>query len=353
MSCIMDRKLRLARTGIYILLWIILTFFLLFLYYDYSAPFYRQLISTFVITGLSAFPAYFGAKVLVPRYLYQKKFGTFISAMALMAIISSLLTFVIGGGLYSLLSEKPLILNTRFIIIIAPLIFIINSVVIITSSAIKIITDKFGIEQELHKAESEKISNELSFLRAQINPHFLFNVLNTIYFQIQKENSGARSSVEKFSEMLRYQLYDCNTDMIDIAKELLYIRNYVAIQQLRMEEGTDLQIDIREDISSFKIAPLLILPLIENAFKFISNHKDPSQNMLHISISMSPEKELVVSVMNTFNKADRDMRSSDSNGVGLKNMQRRLLLLYPETHSLLVAENGIIYETTLRLQCHD
>jgi len=349
----MDRKLRLARTGIYILLWIILTFFLLFLYYDDAAPFYRQLIATLVITGLSAFPAYFGAKVLVPRYLYQKKFWTFISAMALMAIISTLVTFVIGGGLYSLLSEKPLILRSSFIIIIAPLVFIVNSVVIIMSSAIKIITDKFGIEQELHKAESEKISNELSFLRAQINPHFLFNVLNTIYFQIQKENSEARNSVEKFSEMLRYQLYDCNTDMIDIAKELSYIRNYVSIQQLRMEEGTDLQIDILEDIGSFKIAPLLILPLIENAFKFISNHKDPSQNKLHISITTQPEKELVVYVMNTFNKADREKRSSDSNGVGLKNMQRRLLLLYPGTHSLVVAENGNIYETTLRIKCHD
>ena len=92
--------------------------------------------------------------------------------------------------------------------------------------------DRFGMEQQLHEVENEKVSTELAFLRAQINPHFLFNVLNTIYFQIQKENSEARSSVEKLSEMLRYQLYECNTDKIDISKELAYIENYVAVQQL-------------------------------------------------------------------------------------------------------------------------
>jgi len=102
---------------------------------------------------------------------------------------------------------------------------------------LKILIDRFRIEKRLHEVEKEKITTELNFLRSQINPHFLFNVINTIYFQIDKRNAEARASVEKLSEMLRYQLYECTTDKIEIKKEVDYIKNYVAVQTLRMEKN--------------------------------------------------------------------------------------------------------------------
>jgi LytS/YehU family sensor histidine kinase len=209
------------------------------------------------------------------------------------------------------------------------------------------------MEQQLHVAEGEKVSTELAFLRAQINPHFLFNVLNTIYFQINKENSEARSSVEKLSEMLRYQLYECNTDRIDISKELAYIENYVAVQQLRMEAGTDLQIKLPGDIGSFKIAPLLILPLVENAFKHISNFKDPSKNKLYITIYKEQDAQFVVNVVNTYNSLDHMEQLQNSRGLGLKNLERRLALLYPGKHSITRKRSENTYETTLKIQTHD
>jgi LytS/YehU family sensor histidine kinase len=221
------------------------------------------------------------------------------------------------------------------------------------SSAIQIIIDRFGMEQQLHEAENEKISTELAFLRAQINPHFLFNILNTIYFQIQKENSEARNSVEKLSEMLRYQLYECTTDMIDISRELAYIENYVAVQRLRMEAGTDLQLMLPENIGSFKIAPLLILPLVENAFKHVSNFKDPSQNKLHITIRNDVDSQFVVNVVNTFNPMDDNDQSGNSSGLGLKNLERRLALLYPGKHSITRKRKDNIYETTLNIRYRD
>ena len=228
--------------------------------------------------------------------------------------------------------------------------FIINCIVIILSSAIRIIADRFGIEQQLHEVETEKISTELAFLRAQINPHFLFNVLNTIYFQINKENREVRSSVEKLSEMLRYQLYECTTDRIDISKELAYIDNYVAVQQPRMEAGTDLQIQLPGETGSFKIAPLLILPLVENAFKHISNFKDPSQNKLHISIYTEQNSLFVVNVLNTYNSLDRTEQLYRSSGLGLKNLEQRLAILYPGKHSITRNRNKSTYETTLKIQ---
>ena len=194
---------------------------------------------------------------------------------------------------------------------------------------------------------------ELAFLRAQINPHFLFNILNTIYFQIHKENTEARASVEKLSEMLRYQLYECTSDKIDISRELAYIRNYVAVQKLRMEAGTDLQLKLPAEIGSFMIAPLLILPLVENAFKFISNNKDPSKNKLYITISTEPGSVFKVNIQNTYNIQDQAEQLQNSSGLGLKNLERRLSLLYPGKYSIINKRSENLYETTLTIQYAD
>jgi two-component system, LytTR family, sensor kinase len=349
----MKRKNSITWLGIQFFLWIILTFFLLYLIYDQNAPFLQQFIATLTVTGFTAIPAYISAKVFVPKLLYRKLIGRFIGALLVTAFINTVITYFLGGAFYYELSGKSIFRSSAVIQVVSLSFYIINCIVITVSCAIQIITDRFGMERYLHEVEDEKITTELAFLRAQINPHFLFNVLNTIYFQISKENSEARNSVEKLSEMLRYQLYECTTDMIDISRELAYIENYVAVQKLRMEEGTDLQLKLPLEINSFKIAPLLILPLVENAFKHISNFKDPSQNKLYISIYIEPGTQFVVDVVNTYNILDRTEHLQKSNGLGLQNLERRLTLLYPGKHSLTRKRYENTYETTLRIQYGD
>jgi two-component system LytT family sensor kinase len=349
----MDRKKTITRIGKRLLLWIILTFFLLCIIFDYETPFLPQFIATLVVTGFIAISAYLATKILVPRFLYRKAIQKFIGALLLVAFFNTILTFFIGGAFYYVLSGKSIFRSTSVIQLISAAFFITNCIVIVVSSAVQIIIDRFNMEEQLHFVENEKVTTELAFLRAQINPHFLFNVLNTIYFQIQKENSEARNSVEKLSEMLRYQLYECTTDMIEISKELAYIENYVAVQQLRMEAGTDLQLMLPTEIGSFKIAPLLILPLVENAFKHISNFKDPSKNKLYITISREQECKFVVNVVNTYNSLDRTDQFQNSSGLGLRNLERRLALLYPGKHSITQKHNENKYETTLKIQYCD
>ncbi len=349
----MSRKINITRFGIHLFLWIILTFFLLYFIYDPHAAFLQQFVATLVVTGFTALPAYFSSKVLLPRLLYRKLIGKFIGALLLAALTNTVLTYFLAGAFYYELSGKSIFTRIAYIQFLFSFFFIINCTVIAVSSAIQIIIDRFGMEQQLHEVESEKVSTELAFLRAQINPHFLFNVLNTIYFQIYKDNSEARNSVEKLSEMLRYHLYDCNTDMIDISMELAYIENYVAVQQLRMEAGTDLQMKLPGDIGSFKIAPLLILPLVENAFKHISNFKDPSQNKLYITIYKEQDAQFVVNVVNTYNSLDHIEQLQNSSGLGLKNLERRLALLYPGKHSITRKRTENTYETTLKIQYYD
>lgn len=349
----MNRKKTITRIGKRLLLWIILTLFLLCIIFDYDTPFLPQFLATLLVTGLTAVSAYLSTNILVPRFLYHKAIRKFIGSLVLIVFINTIFTFFIGGAFYYELSGKSIFRSTSVIQLIFTAFFITNCIVVTVSSAVQIIIDRFNMEEQLHVVENEKVTTELAFLRAQINPHFLFNVLNTIYFQIRKENSEARSSVEKLSEMLRYQLYECTTDMIDISKELAYIENYVAVQQLRMETGTDLQLKLPTEIGSFKIAPLLILPLVENAFKHISNFKDPSKNKLNIAISLEPNCQFVVNVVNTYNSLDRTNQLYNSSGLGLKNLERRLALLYPGKHSIIQKHNDITYETILKIQYSD
>ena len=346
-------KIRFIRIGILLFLWMILTLFLLYFLFDSRAPILPQFFAILAVTGFTAVPAYVSSKMFVPKLLYHKMVAKFIGIIFLTAFLNTIITYVLAGAFYFELSGKSIFSSNSPIQLIFSFFFITNCIVIIVSSAIQIIIDRFGIEQQLHVVENEKVTTELAFLRAQINPHFLFNVLNTIYFQIQKENSEARNSVEKLSEMLRYQLYECTTDMIDVSKELAYIESYVAVQRLRMEAGTILQMNLPEDIGAFKIAPLLILPIVENAFKHISSFKDPSQNKIFITIYVEEECQFVVNVVNSYNTLGRPGQLQNSNGLGLQNIERRLALLYPGKHSLVNKRNENTYETTLKIQFCD
>lgn len=348
----MNRK-NIVRSVFYLMLWLSLTVFLLYIVYDPQAEVLPQFAAALIVTGFTVLPAYISSKILVPRLLYRRKTGKFIGTLTLIALLNTALTYFLVGVIYFELSGKSIFTNSSVIQIVCTAFFIVNCLVIIVSSAIQIILNLFGMEQHLHEVEDEKIGTELAFLRAQINPHFLFNVLNTIYFQIQKENTEARSLVEKLSEMLRYQLYECNTDLTDITKELTYIENYVAFQQLRMEPGTDLKLTLPAESGSCRIAPLIILPLVENAFKHLSTFRDPVQNKLHISIYYDPESWFVVHVLNTYNATEQDALSQKTSGLGLQNLERRLSLLYPGKHSLTRKRNERLYETTLKIRICD
>jgi LytS/YehU family sensor histidine kinase len=128
--------------------------------------------------------------------------------------------------------------------------------------------------------EKERVQSELDYLKAQINPHALFNSLNTIYGHIDKNNTVARNILLQFSELLRYQLYDCAVEKVSLEKEIEYVKNYVAFHRLRKDEKLVVSLDIGTIQPGLKIAPLLLIVLIENAFKFASNSSDKEKRFL-------------------------------------------------------------------------
>lgn len=186
----------------------------------------------------------------------------------------------------------------------------------------------FEQRQLLRKIELERLNAELEYLKAQINPHFLFNSINTIYFQIDRQNTIARDALSSFSDMLRYQLYECSAGEMPIEKEVAYLKNYVNLQRHRWDDNY--RISFSEDnMCDFSIAPLVLIPFVENAFKHVSHF--PHDNEIRIDLRRSGN----AFSMTVFNTCQVDsVKKVNGGGIGLRNVQRRLELLYPGRHSL-------------------
>ena len=181
--------------------------------------------------------------------------------------------------------------------------------------------------QELLK---ETHHTELKYLKAQLNPHFLFNGINSVYHLIGKNNSLAKDTLLQFSGLLRYQLYESSEAFIRLEKELEYVTQYIQLEEIRKGEDIILNFEIDFENASQRIAPLLLTPFIENAFKHISHNNRSSDNKISISINET-NNELFLTVVNTY---DSTSKKHDFGGVGLTNVQRRLALLYPNKHQL-------------------
>lgn len=200
-------------------------------------------------------------------------------------------------------------------------------------------------QQVLQKIQVEKLNTELEYLKAQMNPHFLFNSLNSIHFQIDKTNTAARTSLQKFSAMLRYQLYECNADKVPIEKEITYLQHYVDMQRLRKNDMYNIRFQTSPQVSNFSIAPLLLLPFIENSFKHLSSHTAQS-NYVHIELS----KENEIFCFSVTNSKDAGEKVYEEGGIGLKNVKRRLELLYNGKHLLQIDNANTSFSVQLQIE---
>ena len=168
-------------------------------------------------------------------------------------------------------------------------------------------------------------------MKAQINPHFLFNGINSVYHLIDQKPEIAKSTLLKFSNLLRYQLYECNDELIPLEKELAHIRDYVEMEKIRKGGDTQIQLILPEETLQIKIPPLLFTPFIENAFKYVSNHDDALENQIAIKIRLSEEGNKLR--FETENTIDEQIFKSGG-GIGIANVKKRLALVFPQKHDL-------------------
>lgn len=197
--------------------------------------------------------------------------------------------------------------------------------------------------EKMRLIEMEKLNTELEYLRAQINPHFLFNSINTIYFQIEKQNTAARETLEKFSDMLRYQLYECTSETIVIEKEIQYLQNYVALQKLRLGSRHLVVLKADEALKELFIPPLVLIPFVENAFKHVSHFTD-KQNEITIKLT-----KVSGSLDFTIINSTEDTVKKEPSGIGLKNVTRRLDLLSGDRYKLEIKPQAEVFHVKLQI----
>ncbi|WAC42179.1 sensor histidine kinase [Pedobacter sp. SL55] len=193
------------------------------------------------------------------------------------------------------------------------------------------------------KAEAEKAQAELSFLKAQVNPHFLFNILNNIYTLAVIKDENTAPSIMKLSSMMRYLTDKAGHDEVDLEEEITCMSDYIDLQKLRLTQKTTLSYEIIGDSSQKKIAPLILLAFVENVFKYgISNHKN---NQLTIRLLI--EKNLInLYCENTIN---HKLKNEKRTGIGLENTIKRLHYLYPNKHILEIENNQKVFKVNLTI----
>lgn len=299
-------------------------------YEDYSTEAKAFQVTLIKVADL-AIMVYLTNYLLIPRLLYKKRYLLFGICFIVMIFTSSILKMNILGHVLNApqLMDLSGNLKARIYDNVIPHFFLV-----ISGAAFKLMIDYTRMQQHLVEMAREKAEAELNFLKSQINPHFLFNSLNSVYFLIEKNNTGARDALHKFSGMLRYQLYEMNGERIPVEKEIQYLQDYVDMQKLRRDEHYRVDLTCSPGVKGFSIEPLLLVPFVENAFKHISHHK-AQDNFINIDLAL----ENGLFHFTIVNSKDAIARSTEKHsGIGLNNVKRRLELLYPGKHELKITE---------------
>ncbi len=266
---------------------------------------------------------YTNAFMLIPSLLYQKKIGKYIgaivAAMFFYFIVSIIMHYAFGEseGIFF----GPHIFSLFFFLFIWAL-----------STIYRLGNDKIKAEGLKKDRENAHLITELSFLRSQISPHFIFNVLNNMVSLARKKSDMLEPSLIKLSSLMRYMLYESDADKVFLEKEMEYLQSYVELQQQRFADSVEVCMQMSVDKPGYEIEPMLLIPFVENAFKHGASLVVAPQ--INISLQVKDSK-LLMEVRNKFNNISIESKDKTS-GIGLKNVKRRLDLLYHTNHHLLV-----------------
>ncbi|MBO9672856.1 MAG: histidine kinase [Sphingobacteriaceae bacterium] len=304
---------------------------------------YEILIIWLLVPPVNIFFAFCAIYYIIPNLRKNfKGFGRYFWGNVGLTIIVSLLLLII---------LIPFMRNRE----IVPITLILNAICLIcitTPSAWYIYKHKFEKLSEIQmlKTELGKSDANLNFLKSQINPHFLFNALNTLYGTALQENAERTGEgIQKLGDMMRFMLHENTQDKISLTREVEYLNNYIDLQKLRTSRSADIRIEahIEEQLNNLQITPMLLIPFIENAFKHGISLQQPS----YIKITLqTKEKTLYFDVSNSiYIKADNDPEKLKS-GIGLENVKQRLSLLYYGKHELIIRESANEFFVHLTLQ---
>ncbi len=269
---------------------------------------------------------YINLGYLIPRFLNQKNFMTYVLLLLAMVAVFTPIKVMLLYITYEEVDPR------EFLVMNQHTIFLLLFTIAGGSTVIKIISDWQRHQRDRKDLETQRMQSEIKFLKSQINPHFLFNTLNSLYALTLKKSDKAPEIVIKLSEMMRYMLYESNERRVPLQKEVNYIQNYLALEALRQSGHADIRFNVEGQITDQTIAPLIFIPFLENSFKHGLNHQI-SDGYVHVTMKVLDNK-LLLRILNSKPAQLPQPSEKTSGGIGLANVQRRLNLLYPNQYKL-------------------
>jgi two-component system, LytTR family, sensor kinase len=343
------RNITQNRLMLHLLFWAVYVSFFGLLYGSYIDDYYNAFMVELVELPFKMALVYFNMYYLMPRYLLEKRYlEFFVYLLLLMGAIGAmmqfvLLPFIIHPFFCPVTCTKDNFTVFRFIKNMVNVSYLVS-----ITAVIALLKNWYSHQKAAQNLTQDKLEAELKVLKAQIHPHFLFNTLNSLYSLTLKKADNAPEVVLKLSGLMDYMLHDANATKVPLVKELDYIKNYISLERIRYGERVDVQFAETGNIAGKQIAPLILLPFVENAFKHgVSTETKNAWVRIDVKVT---ENKLVLLVENCKcnDKATNNTRDL-ATGIGLKNLQRRLELLYEDKYELEMEDDQDSYAARLEL----
>lgn len=283
---------------------------------------------------------YLNALVLIPKYIYQRQYKRY--SLEIVALFGAILivTWFVFFKLFLLRQDNFNIKGHIFFN------FFFFLFILAASTAYRFITDQVRNERIAREKENENLKTELSLLRSQASPHFMFNVLNNMVALARKKSDLLEPSLMKFSSLMRYMLYEADEEKVLLDKETEYLRAYIDLQQQRFGKNVMVDVTIANPDALYEIEPMLLIPFVENAFKHGTGIIEAAQIIINLQAT---NNQLLFSVKNKYNPASVEVKDKTS-GIGLANVKRRLDLLYGNQHQLTISKDECWFTIHLQLK---
>lgn len=309
---------------------------------------FLQNLRTNVYTFLPyAFLVYFNLYVLIPKLLLVKKRVFYVSLLLLGLFLITLLS---SWSLDLYFTKFNNLTTASFFASDEGKISILTELLVIIGISMTFYFFNEWNQKEKYAAEvdKKKLEAELHQLKSQINPHFLFNSLNSIYIMLGQNLELGKETLLQFSDLLSHQIYENNKKSVPLSKEIENLKNYIKLEKIRHEDVVKLDYKFPSGLNNLYVTPMLFLPIIENAFK---HGQSNDEYWITIKMEVSQHNILSLSVENSLNTSGKIQ--TKNHGIGLTNVKRRLELIYPKAHKLSIEKNETAFKVDLKLKLHD
>ncbi len=327
-------------------LWLLAFVILLYIFSKGKSPIAVDYIYTVTFLVLLAIPVSINFYVLMPRFLKHEKYLAYS-----IGFITNLIVFALFGGWFFQPILDALFPDYFFISYLSKTnIFIVFSIFLVATSLLKLAEDWFYFntnENRILRHKNLQVETQLSALRSQINPHFLFNSLNVIYALALDKKQETTKAIVQLSDILRYVIYDSNTDRVTLKDEITLLKNYISFQNHRIKNSDFVTFSTAVENDHFKIYPMLLLPILENSFKY---GLLPDGNEEPINIIITQKGGYFSFNISNANLKTKNQMDIDHSGVGLENLKTNLNLVYSDQHVLNITESSERFELFLEIR---